>query len=103
MAQGNDQQVWQRRSIAVVACVILLRFSSEEVQEFARINLGLSQQTSKRSDLDRLVERNDASPAAAPHHHMAPTLANSLKAHALQRSDDLPSGKVREFRHGQER
>jgi hypothetical protein len=30
---------------------------------------------------------------------VASALANRLEAHALQGSDDLPSGKVREFRH----
>jgi hypothetical protein len=34
---------------------------------------------------------------------VAAVLANRLEAHALQGSDDLPSGKVRELRHAPER
>jgi hypothetical protein len=49
------------------------------------------------------VERNDATPASAPHHHMAATLANRRKAHALRGSDDLPHLSGRELRHAQER
>jgi hypothetical protein len=79
-----------------------LRTNSKKIQELVHINLGLPQQTSECSDLDRLVKRNDATPAAAPHHPMAAVLANRLKAQALQHSNDLPSGKVRELRHGQE-
>ncbi len=67
------------------------------------IYLGLSQQTSECADLDWPVERNDATPAAASHHHVAAVLANRLKAEALQHANDLPSGKVREPRHGPER
>jgi hypothetical protein len=89
--------------MALQAGVILFRASSEKVQELAHINLGLPQETSECSNLDRLVERNDATPAAAPHHHMAAVLANRLKAQALQGADDLPSGKVRELRHAPER
>jgi len=48
-----------------------LRTNSKQVQEVVHLNLGLSQQTSECSDLDWLVERHDATPAAAPHHHMA--------------------------------
>jgi hypothetical protein len=65
-------------------------------------HLGLSQQTGECADLDRLVKRNHSTPAAAPHHHRAAVLANGLKAQALQRANDLPSGKVRELRHGLE-
>jgi len=89
--------------MAVQAGVIWFRASSEKVQELAHINLGLPQQTSKCSNLDRLVEGNDATPATAPHHHMAAALANRSEAQALKHTNDLPSGKVRELRHAQER
>jgi hypothetical protein len=79
-----------------------LRTNSKKIQELVHIYLGLSQQTGECSDLDWLVERNHATPAAAPHHHMAAVLANRHKAQALQHANDLPSGKVREFRHGLE-
>jgi hypothetical protein len=79
-----------------------LRTNSKKIQELVHIYLGLSQQTGECSDLDWLVERNHATPAAAPHHHMAAVLANRLKAQALQHANDLPSGKVRELRHGLE-
>jgi hypothetical protein len=46
-----------------------LRTHSKKVQKFVHIYLGLSQQTSECADLDWLVERNHATPAAAPHHH----------------------------------
>ncbi len=94
-AQGDEQQARQGPCMAVQTGGIWVRASSEKVQELADINLGLPRQTSKRSNLDRLVERNDAPPAAAPHHHMAAALANGFEAQALQRTDDLPSGKVR--------
>jgi hypothetical protein len=45
---------------------------------------------------------DDATQAAAPHHHMAAVLANRLEAQALQLADDFPSGKVRELRHAPE-
>ena len=77
--------------MAVQTGGIWVRASSEKVHEFAHIHLGLPLRTSKCSNLDRLVERNDAPPAAAPHHHMAAALANSLTAHALKGLDDLPS------------
>ena len=48
-----------------------LRTNSKKIQELVHIHLGLSQQTGECADLDWLVERNDATPAAAPHHHMA--------------------------------
>ncbi len=48
-----------------------LRTNSKKIQELVHIDLGLSQQTGECSDLDRLVKKNDATPAAAPHHHMA--------------------------------
>jgi hypothetical protein len=79
-----------------------LRTNSKKVQKVVHLNLGLSQQTSECADLDRLVERNDATPAAATHHDMAAVLANGLKPQALQHANYLPSGKVRELRHGLE-
>jgi hypothetical protein len=79
------------------------RTHSKKVEELVHIYLGLSQQTSECADLDWPVERNDATPAASSHHHVAAVLANRLKAEALQHANDLPSGKVREPRHGPER
>jgi hypothetical protein len=79
-----------------------LRTNSKKVQEVVHINLGLPQQTGECSNFDGLVKRNDATPTAASHHHMAAVLANGLKAQALQHANDLPSGKVREPRHGLE-
>jgi hypothetical protein len=65
-----------------------LRTHSKKVQKFVNIYLGLSQQTSECADLDWLVERNHATPAAAPHHHMAALLTYHLKAKTLQDGDD---------------
>ena len=79
-----------------------LRTNSRKIQKVAHINLSLPKQTSECSNFDRLVERNDATPATAPHHHIAAVLANRLKAQALQHANDLPSGKVRELSHGLE-
>ena len=42
-----------------------------KIQKFVHIYLGLPQLTGECADLDRLVKRNDATPAAAPHHDMA--------------------------------
>ena len=67
------------------------------------INLGLPQKTSECSNFDRLVKRNDATPAAATHHDMAAVLANGLKPQALPHANYLPSRKVRELRHEPER
>jgi hypothetical protein len=89
--------------MAVQAGVIRFGASSEKVQEFAHIHPGLPQKTSQCSDLDRLVERNDATLASTAHHHMAAVLTNRLKSQALQGADDLPTGKVRELRHAPER
>jgi hypothetical protein len=80
-----------------------LRTTSKKIQELVHINLGLPQQTSECSNFDGLVKRNDATPTAAPHHHMAAVLANRRKTQPFQRANDLPSGKVRELRHGRER
>jgi hypothetical protein len=44
--------------------------------------------SSECADLDWLVERNHATPAAAPHHHMAALLTFHLKAKTLQGGDD---------------
>jgi hypothetical protein len=48
-----------------------LRTTSKKIQELVHINLGLPQQTSECSNFDGLVKRNDATPTAASHHHMA--------------------------------
>jgi len=77
--------------------------TSKQVQEVVHIHLGLSQQTGECSNFDGLVKRNDATPTAASHHHMAAVLANRRKTQPFQRTNDLPSGKVRELRHGRER
>jgi hypothetical protein len=80
-----------------------LRTTSKKIQELVHINLRLPQQTSECSNFDGLVKRNDATPTAASHHHMAAVLANRRKTQPFQRANDLPSGKVRELRHGRER
>ena len=79
------------------------RSFSKTIQELPHINLSLPQQSRQGSHLDRLVQRNNATATAGAHHHMAAVLANRLKTQPFQRADDLPSGKVRELRHGQER
>ena len=48
-----------------------LRTNSKKIQKFVHIYLGLPQLTGECADLDRLVKRNDATPADAPHHDMA--------------------------------
>jgi hypothetical protein len=48
-----------------------LRTNSMKVEKVVHLTLGLSQQTSEYADLDWTLERNDATPTAAPHHHMA--------------------------------
>ena len=42
-----------------------------KVEKVVHLTLGLSEQTSEYADLDWTLERNDATPTAAPHHHMA--------------------------------
>ena len=76
---------------------------SEQIQELAYIHLRLLQQTREGADLDRFVEGNDTAAVAAPHHDMAAVLAYGLESEALQRTNDLPTGKVRELRHALER
>jgi hypothetical protein len=72
---------------------------SEQIQELAHILVGLPQQTCEGADLDRFVEGNDTAAVAASHHGMAAVLAYSVETQVLQRTDDLPTGKVRELRH----
>jgi hypothetical protein len=76
---------------------------SEQIQKLAHIHVGLSQQTREGVDLDRFVEGNDTAAVAAPHHDMAAVLAYGVETQALQRMDDLPTGKVRELRPALER
>jgi hypothetical protein len=79
------------------------RSCSKPIQELLHINLSLPQQSCQGSHLDSLVQRNNATATAGPHHHMAAGLANRRKTQPFQRANDLPSGKVWELRHGQER
>ena len=76
---------------------------SEQIQELAHILVGLPQQTCEGADLDRVVEGNETAAVAASHHDMAAVLAYGVETQALQRTDDLPTGKVRELRHALER
>ena len=93
-----EEQGGTERQVAIAGGGGEERSVSEQIQKLAPIHLGLPQHTREGADLDRFVERNDATPATASHHHMAAVLAYGVETQAFQRTGDLPTGKVRELR-----
>lgn len=69
--------------------------------EFFRCDLGLTEKTSKRTNLDLTVHRNHAAFGITLHDYMASALANLLKPEALKGALNFGTRDVRQLRHVQ--